>query len=142
MWATRRERPFRPTIPATGSTARSSGSSSTWATTATTTWWIPSTPWPWPCHSSSHESLSALLAVGAVSLAVTACGESEQEKAQSEVCDGRADIQQQIGDLKNLTLSTASVGKVQDGLNSIGDDLQNIKDAQGDLDGDRKQQVQ
>ncbi len=84
--------------------------------------------------------MSAWLAVGAVSLAVTACGESEQEKAQSQVCDGRADIQQQIGDLKNLTLSTASVGKVQDALNAIGDDLQNIKDAQ--LDGERKQEVQ
>jgi hypothetical protein len=88
------------------------------------------------------KRLSALLAVGAVSLAVSACGESEQEKAQSDVCDARTDIQQQISDLKNLTLSTASVGKIQDALNAIGDDLQNIKGAQGDLDGDRKQQVQ
>jgi len=88
------------------------------------------------------KRMSALFAVGAAVLAVAACGESDQEKAQSEVCDARADIQQQVGDLKGMTLSTVSPDKIQDGLNSIGDDLQNIKDAQGDLDDKRKQQVQ
>jgi len=86
--------------------------------------------------------MSVLLAVGAASLAVAACGESEQEKAQNEVCDARADIQQQVDDLKGLTFSADSPSKAQDGLNSIGDDLRNIKDAQGELDDDRRQQVQ
>jgi hypothetical protein len=85
---------------------------------------------------------SALLAVGAASLAVAACGESSQETAQNEVCDARADIQQQVDDLKGLTFSADTPSKVQDGLNSIGDDLRNIKDAQGELDDDRRQQVQ
>ena len=88
------------------------------------------------------KRMSVLLAVGAASLAVAACGESEQEKAQNEVCDSRADIQQQVDDLKGLTFSADSPDKIQDGLNSIGDDLQNIKDAQGELDGERKQQVE
>ena len=86
--------------------------------------------------------MSASFAVGAVSLAIAACGESDQEKAQNEVCDARADIQQQVDDLKGLTFSAETSSKVQDGLNSIGDDLQNIKGAQGELDGERKQQVQ
>ena len=53
--------------------------------------------------------LAALL--GAVALLV-ACGESEGEKAQTEVCDARADIQRRVDDLGDLTITTASIEQV------------------------------
>lgn len=86
--------------------------------------------------------MSALLAVGLASVALAGCGESDQEKAQNEVCDARADIQQQVDDLKGLTLSADLPDKIQDALTSIGDNLQNIKNALGELSDERKQQVQ
>lgn len=85
---------------------------------------------------------SALLAVGAASLAIAACGESDQEKAQSQVCDARADIGQQVDDLKGMTASTVSLDGVKDVFSAIGDDLQDITSAQGDLSDERRQQVE
>ncbi|HEY7619123.1 MAG TPA: hypothetical protein VH834_05085 [Solirubrobacteraceae bacterium] len=73
---------------------------------------------------------------------LAACGESKEDKAMSSVCDARADISKQVDHLKSLTIGTATVDDVQKSLKSIGDDLSKIKDAQGDLSGSRKQQVQ
>ena len=84
----------------------------------------------------------ALVALLLVAVAVTGCGESDEEKAQNQVCDARDDIQTQINDLSNLTLSTATVDAVQENLSAIQDDLMEIANAQGDLNEDRKQQVQ
>ena len=83
----------------------------------------------------------ALIAVLAA-LALGACGESEQDKAKSTVCDARADISKQVDQLKGLTVSTVTVDGVQNSLKAINDDLSKIKDAQGDLSGNRRQQVQ
>jgi hypothetical protein len=80
----------------------------------------------------------ALLAV----LALGACGESKEDKAMKSVCSARADINKQINHLKSLTPTTATIEDVQASLTAIGSDLSKIKDAQGDLSGDRKQQVQ
>jgi hypothetical protein len=80
----------------------------------------------------------ALLAV----LALGACGESKEDKAMTSVCSARADINKQINHLKSLTPTTATIEDVQASLTAIGSDLSKIKDAQGDLSGDRKQQVQ
>ncbi len=86
----------------------------------------------------------AVLVFVATGLAVGACGddESSAEKAQNQVCDARADIQKQVDELSNLTLSTATTDGVKKNLQAIQDDLGKIKDAQGDLNADRKQQVQ
>jgi Rad3-related DNA helicase len=73
---------------------------------------------------------------------LAACGESKEDKAMSSVCDARADISKQVDHLKSLTIGTATVDDVQNSLKAIGDDLSKIKDAQGDLSGSRKQQVQ
>jgi hypothetical protein len=83
-----------------------------------------------------------LVLVLLASLALAACGESKEDKAMSSVCDARADINKQINHLQSLTISTASLDDVQNSLKAIGDDLTKIKNAQGDLSGSRKQQVQ
>jgi uncharacterized membrane-anchored protein YjiN (DUF445 family) len=85
---------------------------------------------------------SMILVLVAAALALAACGESTQDKAQSQVCDARADIQKQVSDLSSLTLATASVDGVQSKLKAIRSSLQKIADAQGDLNADRKRQVQ
>jgi uncharacterized protein YjbJ (UPF0337 family) len=86
--------------------------------------------------------VALLIAVAA--LAVGACGddESDEEKAQNQVCDARADIQKQVDGLSNLTLSTATTDGIEQSLQAIEDDLGKIKDAEGDLNDQRKQEVQ
>jgi uncharacterized protein YjbJ (UPF0337 family) len=83
----------------------------------------------------------AVIAVVAV-LGLGACGESKQDKAKSTVCDARADISKQVDQLKGLTVSTVTVEGVQNSLKAISSDLSKIKDAQGNLSDDRRQQVQ
>jgi hypothetical protein len=83
-------------------------------------------------------ALCGVLAVGALG----ACGDSPEEKAQSQVCDARADIKTQIDTITSLPLSTESVAKAGDAVKAIGDDVKKIADAQPDLKGDRKEQVQ
>jgi hypothetical protein len=82
-----------------------------------------------------------LLAVLAT-LAVSACGESKQDKAKGTVCDARADIGKQVDKLKGLTVSTVTAAGVQGSLNAISSDLSKIAGAQGDLSADRRKQVQ
>ncbi len=84
------------------------------------------------------------LVAGLLLIAATAlgCGESDEEKAQSQVCDARADLKTQIDDLAGLTPATATADGVKKNLNAIEDDLKQIKDAQGDLTEERKQEVE
>ena len=78
----------------------------------------------------------------ALGLALAACGESDEEKAQNTVCDARADIQKQVDELQNLTIGTATSDQVKSNLDAIKDDLGKISGAQDQLDDTRKQQVQ
>lgn len=79
----------------------------------------------------------------AASVALVACGgQSKEQKATSQVCDARANIAKQVDSLKNLTVSTATTGQIKTSLNAIKEDLGKIKDAQGDLNAQRKSQVQ
>jgi Tfp pilus assembly protein PilP len=84
------------------------------------------------------------LAVAAIALglALAACGESDEEKAQNTVCDARADIQKQVDELQNLTIGTATTDQIKSNLDAIKDDLGKISGAQDQLDDKRKQQVQ
>lgn len=84
---------------------------------------------------------TAALLVGAA-LAISACGESDEEKAQNQVCDARADIEQQVEELSRLTVSTATLDGIKQNLSAIRDDLRKIKDAEADLSDERKQEVQ
>src|ERR1700749_258257 len=84
-----------------------------------------------------------IAATFAVSVALVACGgQSKEQKATSQVCDARADIAKQVDTLKNLTVSTATTSQIKTSLNAIKDDLGKIKDAQGDLNPQRKSQLQ
>lgn len=88
------------------------------------------------------RELVLLLLLAATAVGLTACGESSQDKAKSQVCDARADISKQVNELKGLTLATATVDGVKKNVQAIQDDLGKITDAQGDLNADRKKQVQ
>ena len=77
-----------------------------------------------------------------IAAAAGGCGESDEEKAQTQVCDARADLKTQIDDLAALTPATATADGVEENLNAIEDDLNQIKDAQGDLNEERKQEVE
>ena len=82
------------------------------------------------------------IALVALSAAVGGCGESKDERAQQEICDARADITEQIGNLQNLSFGKTGLREAQSDLDAIKGDLETIKKFQGDLEGDRKSQVQ
>lgn len=85
----------------------------------------------------------SILILLASALFVAACGgQSKADKAKSQVCDARADIQTQVKKLQGLTPATVTVNGVKDSLTAIQNDLKKIADAQSNLNGDRKQQVQ
>ena len=84
--------------------------------------------------------VAAAVIVAVASLA--ACGgDSKEDQAKAQVCDARADIGKQVDALKGVTITTATTSQIQDNLKAIGDDLTKIKNARGDLDDDRKSQV-
>ena len=89
-----------------------------------------------------RSSIASLLLVLIAALALGACGESKEDKAKKTVCDAQADIGKQVDKLEGLTISTATVDAVQQSLKAINSDLSKIKDAQGDLSDDRRQQVE
>jgi hypothetical protein len=86
--------------------------------------------------------IAVLLIALLAALGLGACGESKQDKAKSSVCSARSDMSKQVDQLKGLTASTVTIDGVQSSLKAIRDDLAKIKDAQGDLSGSRRQQVQ
>jgi hypothetical protein len=86
------------------------------------------------------RTLSGCIVVLAVVLA--GCGDSKEETAQSNVCDAKAGIQKQVNELRGLTASTVTLAGVKSSLQSIGDDLTKLKNAQADLSGDRKDEAE
>jgi chromosome segregation ATPase len=87
-------------------------------------------------------SITAVLAIAVLACAACGDGESDQERAQNQVCDARADIQEQLSELGSLRLDTATVDGIKQRLNAIKDDLAKIEDAESSLDDQRKQQVE
>ena len=88
-----------------------------------------------------QRSLAAVTACALV-LALAACGESAEDKAQNTVCSARADIKKQVDELKGLTVTTATADGVKANLQANRDTLKKIGGAQDELKGDRKQEVQ
>lgn len=84
---------------------------------------------------------STILMLMSAALALAACGQSQEEKATTQVCDARADVAKQVDELRGLTLSTATVDGVTANLKAIRDDVGKIADAQSDLSGARRDQV-
>src|SRR5215208_7047958 len=87
----------------------------------------------WRVGVAMKPSVASLLLVLLASLALGACGESKDDKAQKTVCSARSDIAKQVDQLKGLTVSTVTAEGVQSSLKAISSDLSKIKDAQGDL---------
>jgi hypothetical protein len=77
-----------------------------------------------------------------LALALGACGESSEEKAQNTVCDARDDIGKQVADLKSLTPATVTTDAVTKNLDAIENDLQDISGAQSDLSSDRRSEFE
>jgi hypothetical protein len=84
-----------------------------------------------------------ILAPIAVALAVAGCGgDSAADVAREQVCDARANISRQIDALSDLTPASATADAVRGSVESIGADLRKIRDAQGSLSDERRQDVQ
>jgi hypothetical protein len=82
------------------------------------------------------------VAVLSCAVALAGCGQSAQEKAKSQVCSARSNIDKQLHYLQGLTITTATSTGVKNSLKAIGSDLKKITSAQPQLDAQRKQQVQ
>jgi hypothetical protein len=83
--------------------------------------------------------LSIVLASAAL---LAACGESDEEQAQNRVCDARADIQERLDDLAGLTVTSASIDRVTNNLEAIGDDLETIAAERGELSSEQREAVE
>ena len=87
-----------------------------------------------------RHRLAYILATAA--LVAAGCGESDEDKAKTQVCDARADLKEQVDELGNLSLADATVDGVKGNLDAIKNDLQTMTDAKGDLDDTRKEEVE
>src|SRR3954447_10148453 len=95
-------------------------------------------------HAHGMKSIATIASLASVlaALALSACGESQQDKATSKVCDARQSISKEVDTLEGLTVSDATKAQIVDALQTIRGDLRQIADAQGDLHGQRQEQVQ
>jgi hypothetical protein len=88
------------------------------------------------------RAMCSVLAVAMLVFALGACGESDEEKAQNTVCDAKADIGEQVDELKAVTPATVTGDDVTQNLDAIKTDLKNIEAAQGDLSSDRRSEAE
>jgi Tfp pilus assembly protein PilP len=83
-----------------------------------------------------------VLAAAMLVLALGACGESSEDKAQTAVCDARADIGKQVDTLTSLTPATVTTDAVTQSLDAIKKDLSDMSNAQSELSSDRRSEVE
>jgi hypothetical protein len=88
------------------------------------------------------RAVYSAVAVVMLALALGACGESDEEKAQNTVCNAKADIGEQVDELKSVTPATVTADDVTQNLDAIQVDLKNITAAQGDLSSDRRSEAE
>jgi hypothetical protein len=85
----------------------------------------------------------AAFAICLVALGAAGCGgTSEADKAKSQACDARDDIQSQITTLKGLPLQASSIDTAKTAVTAIGDDLKTIQDAAPKASDDLKGQLE
>lgn len=76
-------------------------------------------------------------------LVVAGCGgDSAEEQAQSDVCSARADIKSSLDELKGMTASTVTTDAVREQLDAIREGLGKMRDAEADLNEERRSQLQ
>jgi hypothetical protein len=92
--------------------------------------------------AAGMRAVCSVLAVVMLALALGACGESDEEKAQNTVCSAKDDIGQQVDELKAVTPATVTGDDVTQNLDEIKTDLKNIEAAQGDLSRDRRSETE
>lgn len=88
------------------------------------------------------RAVYSAVAVVMLALALGACGESDEEKAQNTVCNAKADIGEEVDELKSVTPATFAADDVTQNLDAIQVDLKNITAAQGDLSSDRRSEAE
>jgi hypothetical protein len=86
---------------------------------------------------------SRVLAVVLIAGAVPAgCGgDSQEERAQADVCAARADISKQVDQLQGLTATTFTADAVRENLRAIQDDVQTIEGARDRLASDNRDEI-
>lgn len=89
------------------------------------------------------RTIGVISIVAMVLLAAAGCGSSQSaaDKAKSQACDARSDIQTQVDTLKGLPLSTGSVDKAKTALQKINSDLDTIATAAPTVKGDLGSQL-
>jgi hypothetical protein len=89
------------------------------------------------------KTIGLISIVAMVLLAAAGCGgsQSASDKAKSQACDARSDIQTQVDTLKGLPLSTDSVDKAKTALQKINSDLDTIATAAPTVKGDLGSQL-
>ena len=89
------------------------------------------------------KSVGVISIVALVLLAAAGCGgsQSASDKAKSQACDARSDIQTQVDTLKGLPLSPDSVDKAKTALQKINSDLDTIATAAPTVKGDLGSQL-
>jgi hypothetical protein len=105
---------------------------------------MPSEQPAYTARPSRARRLRVGLLIAPLLVAATAvgCGESAADKAQTQVCDARADLNKQVDTLASLTPATATTDAVSGAVDAIKSDLKQISDAQCDLNDERKQEVE
>lgn len=82
----------------------------------------------------------AALLVG--TLALTACGESSQEKARARVCSASSEIKKQIAKLEGLPINSSFLTEVATSIEAIGKSLAEVQKAAPNLETARKEEVE
>jgi Tfp pilus assembly protein PilP len=97
---------------------------------------------PPPTFRRPIRAVIALVPLALSMLALAACGESAQEKAQKTVCSARTDINTQIEHIRSLTVSTQAPTELKEAGNAIKADLKKISESQKDLAPSRRTEVE
>jgi hypothetical protein len=85
----------------------------------------------------------ALAALCLVALLASGCGgDSTADKAKSQACDARSDIQKQVDTIKGLPLAASSIDTAKTAVTAISADLTTIQGAAPDVKGDLKGQLE
>jgi hypothetical protein len=86
--------------------------------------------------------IAAVFAVTVIALGACGDDESDQGSAQKQVCDARADIKRQLDELGSVRLDTVTVDGIKQQLNAIEQDLSEMRQAKGQLNEQRRAQVE